>query len=122
MVDVTTSSILFTAAAYTVSVLIIQFIPLPFVSINSYFRLPFTLAIPSLVGYCLIFRARRIAQQDFEDRVVHSERLRGLKAGSDKDGDGTVETEERIKESAEWVNEFLRGVWPIINPEMSAFQ
>ncbi|KIJ54345.1 hypothetical protein M422DRAFT_73809 [Sphaerobolus stellatus SS14] len=118
MLDVTTSSMMFMAAAYAISVLIIQFIPLPFISINSHWRIPFALAVPSAIAYCLIFRLRRIAQQDFEDRVVHSERLRGLRAGSDQDGDGTVETEERMKESAEWVNEFLRGVWPIINPQM----
>ena len=44
--------------------------------------------------------------------------MRGLKAGSDVDGDGKISDEERIKESAEWANAVLRGVWPVMNPEL----
>ena len=36
----------------------------------------------------------------------------------DHDGDGMIGTGERIKESAEWMNAFLRGVWPLINPDL----
>ena len=32
--------------------------------------------------------------------------------------DGEVGEEERTKESAEWANAFLRGVWPIMNPDL----
>ncbi|KAF7799495.1 hypothetical protein EIP86_010730 [Pleurotus ostreatoroseus] len=59
-----------------------------------------------------------ISQRDFDDRVWDSERIRGLRAGSDLDGDGVVGPDERVRESAEWANAILRGVWPILNPDM----
>jgi len=118
MLDVTTRSMFAIAATFILSVLAIQFVPLPFIRINSYWRIPASLAVPSVLTYCIVYRLRRMTQQDFEDRAWHSERLRGMRAGSDLDGDGKVETEERTKESAEWANEFLRGLWPIINPQM----
>jgi len=118
MLAITTQSILAIVGTFVVSVIVLQLIPLPFIPINSALRIPFTLAVPSVVTYCLLYRFRRIAQRDFENRAWNSERIRGLTAGSDLDGDGKVNTEERTKESAEWANEFLRGLWPIINPQM----
>ncbi|KAG8829696.1 hypothetical protein FRC20_008608, partial [Serendipita sp. 405] len=57
--------------------------------------------------------------EDDADRHAWAvERRRGLQAGPDKDGDGKIEAEEKIKESAEWLNALLKGVWPIINPDM----
>lgn len=46
--------------------------------------------------------------------------MRGLQAGSDLNGDGKVEGDERTKEGAEWANAVLRGVWPIVNPDLFA--
>ena len=76
------------------------------------------LTIPSFFAYCQLFRIQCIAKTDFDDRAWHAERLRGLKAGSDWDGDGHVSDEERTKESAEWANAVLRGIWPIMNPDL----
>ena len=73
---------------------------------------------PSIFAYVLLFRLRNLARNDLDDRMWHSERMRGLKAGSDIDGDGKISDEERIKESAEWANAVLRGVWPVMNPEL----
>ncbi|KAI0690861.1 hypothetical protein BC835DRAFT_1352336 [Cytidiella melzeri] len=64
------------------------------------------------------FRMHRASQVEFDDRVWHSERMRGLRAGSDADVDGQVTTEERTNESAEWANALLRGIWPIMNPDL----
>ncbi|THH11592.1 hypothetical protein EW145_g532 [Phellinidium pouzarii] len=50
--------------------------------------------------------------------ISESHPLLGFTAGEDLDGNGTVDTDERIKESAEWLNSVLKGVWPIINPDM----
>ena len=44
--------------------------------------------------------------------------MRGLMAGSDVDHDGNVTDEERTKESAEWANAVVRGLWPIINTDL----
>ena len=76
------------------------------------------LVLPTVFAYVLLFRIKCIARMDFDDRVWHAERLRGLTAGGDEDGDGKVNSEERTKESAEWANAVLRGVWPIMNPDL----
>ena len=73
---------------------------------------------PAFLSYCLLFRANKMAEDDFERRIWHAERMRGLRAGSDVDGDGKVTDEERTRESAEWANAVVRGLWPIINPDM----
>ncbi|KAH9937796.1 uncharacterized protein BXZ73DRAFT_89230 [Epithele typhae] len=72
----------------------------------------------ALFAYAVLFRADRVATREWAQRVWHAERLRGLRAGDDLDGDGTVEDEERTRESAEWANAFLRGLWPVINTDM----
>ncbi|KAJ3557617.1 hypothetical protein NM688_g1373 [Phlebia brevispora] len=76
------------------------------------------LIFPACLTYALLFRLRSIAQRDFDDRSWESERTRGLRAGSDLNGDGIVDEQERVKESAEWANAVLRGVWPIMNPDL----
>ncbi len=65
-----------------------------------------------------MFRINKAAQGDFEQRVWHAERMRGLAAGSDVDGDGKVTDDERTRESAEWANAVIRGLWPIMNTDM----
>ena len=44
--------------------------------------------------------------------------LRKTERGSDEDSDGKVEANERVRESVEWLNALLRGVWPIINTNL----
>lgn len=73
---------------------------------------------PAFLSYSLLFRANKLAEDDFERRVWHAERMRGLRAGSDIDGDGKVTDEERTRESAEWANAVIRGLWPSINTDM----
>ena len=73
---------------------------------------------PAFFAYCLLFRANKLAADDFERRLWHAERIRGLRAGSDLDGDGKVTDEERTRESAEWANAILRGLWPVFNTDM----
>ncbi|KAI0672484.1 hypothetical protein C8Q78DRAFT_1027516 [Trametes maxima] len=73
---------------------------------------------PAFLSYCVFFRMNKVAETDFEQRVWHAERMRGLAAGSDVDGDGKVTDEERTRESAEWANAVVRGLWPIINTDL----
>ncbi|KAI0357862.1 hypothetical protein OH77DRAFT_1308845 [Trametes cingulata] len=73
---------------------------------------------PALLSYCLLFRVNKAAEADFEQRIWHAERMRGLAAGSDVDGDGKVTDEERTRESAEWANAVIRGLWPILNTDL----
>ncbi|KAI0703039.1 hypothetical protein BC835DRAFT_1079650 [Cytidiella melzeri] len=107
-----TPSILAIAFTYAACFLISHLIP------NALLSASFALVIPTLVAYTMNFRVHRASQVDFDDRVWHSERMRGLRAGSDVDGDGQVTTEERTNESAEWANALLRGIWPIMNPDL----
>ena len=89
---------------------------------NSILSMAFAIIVPTVVAYTVNFRIHRISKVDiFDDRAWHSERARGLRAGSDVDGDGKVTGEERTKESAEWSNALLRGVWPIMNPDLCVF-
>ena len=73
---------------------------------------------PAFLSYALLFRVNKVSEADFEQRIWHAERMRGLAAGSDVDGDGKVTDEERTRESAEWANAVIRGLWPIINTDM----
>ncbi|KAI8972445.1 hypothetical protein BD414DRAFT_469487 [Trametes punicea] len=76
------------------------------------------LLLAAFLSYCLFFRLNKSAEADFEQRVWHAERMRGLAAGSDVDGDGKVTDEERTRESAEWANAVIRGIWPILNTDL----
>ncbi|CCM05424.1 uncharacterized protein FIBRA_07641 [Fibroporia radiculosa] len=115
VVGVTSSSIVCICAAYTV-----LFFLSGLLNASAWLSFPLFLLPPSLLAYVLHFRMQNISQGDFEDRAWHTERIRGLRAGSDLDGDGQIEDEERTRESTEWVNSVLRGVWPIVNPDMFA--
>ena len=80
--------------------------------------LTLSLTPPSLLAYTLLFAIEKQSAEDFEDHVWDAERMRGTAAGQDQDGDGKISVDERIKESAEWLNAVLTGVWPIINPDL----
>lgn len=73
---------------------------------------------PAFLSYSLFFRMNKASEADFEQRMWHAERMRGLAAGSDVDGDGKVTDEERTRESAEWANALVRGLWPILNTDL----
>lgn len=118
VVSVTSSSLMIMGACYTLSALAFHVIPLPCLDKNSLTTVLVSLLPPSFLTYCLLFRMRKISTADFESRVWHSERVRGLTAGADHDGDGNVTDEEKSRESAEWANSLMRGIWPIINPDM----
>lgn len=75
---------------------------------------PLLLLLPNLLAYTMHFRVKKVSQNDFQDRIWHSERVRGLRVGDD----GGTGAEERTKESVEWLNSVLRGVWPVVNPDM----
>jgi hypothetical protein len=109
-------AIVYVAAAYTATFILTHLFS------NSLITTLLALGLPTFFAYCQLFRIKCIAVADFEDRAWHAERLRGLKAGSDWNGDGQVEDEERTKESAEWANTVLRGVWPILNPDLYVSQ
>lgn len=110
--EATYRSVLLTAAAYVTS----AFLASVFHAARYHFFL--WLIPPTVLAYIIVFRLRKIIREDLEDRVWHSERMRGLRAGSDVDGDGRVSDEERIRESAEWANAVMRGLWPVLNPEL----
>ncbi|THH27196.1 hypothetical protein EUX98_g6993 [Antrodiella citrinella] len=112
VITVTYQSIVIIATSYITFPILVHLF-----SASSY-ALLLSLIPPSLLTYVLVFRLRNVSRGDFEDRVWHSERMRGLRAGSDVDGDGKVTDEERTKESAEWANALLRGVWPVLNPDL----
>ncbi|KAI0267273.1 hypothetical protein BC834DRAFT_822647 [Gloeopeniophorella convolvens] len=115
VLSTSTQSVYALAATYALSLLLL-FIRVPL--IPTALRLFSALLLPVIVTSILIKRLRRTAVNDADARAWHSERIRGLRAGSDMDQDGTVSTEERIRESAEWANTLLRGVWPILNPSL----
>ncbi|KAI0654107.1 hypothetical protein C8Q70DRAFT_1029821 [Cubamyces menziesii] len=111
VLSVTNSTVAYTCAAFVIC----------FVLSNAFSTFPARTAclVPAaLFAYCLFFRANKAAEADFEQRVWHAERMRGLAAGSDVDGDGKVTDEERTRESAEWANTIIRGLWPILNTDL----
>lgn len=107
-------NIIYIALAYTLSFLASRLIS------NSFLSITLALVLPTSLAYILFFRINTLSQNDFDDRVWDSERMRGLQAGSDLNGDGKVEGDERTKEGAEWANAVLRGVWPIVTPDLFA--
>ncbi|KAH8119808.1 hypothetical protein DFH11DRAFT_1837886 [Phellopilus nigrolimitatus] len=78
----------------------------------------FTVTPPSILAYILLFTLDNQSAEDFADRVWDAERTRGLAAGGDYNGDGMAGDEGRVRESAEWLNTVLKGIWPIINPDL----
>jgi len=118
VVSTTCSSLVIVGASYALSTIFFRTVPLPYFTRDSFGTLVLSLLLPSILTYCLLFRLRRVSLTDFENRVWHSERLRGLAGGSDRDGDGVLRNEEKSRESAGWANSLLRGIWPIVNPEM----
>ena len=126
MLDLSQSFIIKIIAAYVSWLIALHFISsLPLLSrirfeshpyLNLSIFLTISLVPPSLFAYNLFFALDRKLAENFDDHAWDAERRRGLAAGEDQDGDGLVSTEERVKESAEWLNAFLKGIWPIINP------
>ena len=98
---------------FAVSLLGLLTLPLPRWILYPLAAIPPIVATPTFMNI-----VRNAARDDAEHRVWWSERVRGLRAGEDIDGDGDVETEERMRESAEWANNLLSGVWPIMNPSL----
>ncbi|OCH92775.1 hypothetical protein OBBRIDRAFT_864983 [Obba rivulosa] len=112
VISCTLTSLIYISAAYMTSAMVSSFL-CKSTLMHGMFMVP-----PSIFAYCMLFRLRNVSDDDFERRVWHAERMRGLRAGSDVDGDGQISDEERTRESAEWANSVMRGVWPIINPDL----
>ncbi|KAG8702280.1 hypothetical protein FRC08_003588 [Ceratobasidium sp. 394] len=80
----------------------------------------FSLVLPSLLSYVLIFRLHADSTNDFEAHVWDSERRRGVASvsvpeHSDDSGEGDAKV---LEESAEWANSVLKGLWPRIDPDL----
>ncbi|KZT25585.1 hypothetical protein NEOLEDRAFT_1065184 [Neolentinus lepideus HHB14362 ss-1] len=123
VVSITTQLITRITFAYTVSPLIAYFLSrLPYIRPTSATAtsILFLLSLipPTLFASGCIYKLYHDADSDFDDRLWHAERERGWRGGKDRNNDGTIEGEERFKESAEWVNDLVKGIWPIINPDM----
>jgi hypothetical protein len=101
------------AAVFTASFLALLILP-----VSRWILYPFTILPPIVTALTLLNKVRNTAINDADARVWYAERIRGLRAGRDADHDGEVETEERMRESAEWANGLLAGVWPIMNPSL----
>ncbi|KZT64142.1 hypothetical protein DAEQUDRAFT_718539 [Daedalea quercina L-15889] len=112
VLSATSTAILYSSAGYTLALLV------TLVFGSRLWLWPIILLPPTFLAYTMHFRVKNMSESDFQDRIWHSERVRGLRAGDDVDGDGSIDTEERTKESVEWLNAVMRGVWPIINPDM----
>lgn len=112
--------------AYTMFPLLIYLLPIPFISsiqsthphIHNTIRFALMLCPPTIFSVVLLFSVQRQSTEDFDDRVANAERERGLAAGENADEDGQANKEGRVRESAEWLNAVLRGVWPIVNPDL----
>lgn len=111
--EVALKSIRNLAIVFSVSLLALLALPLPRWILYPLVLLPPLVATPTLINI-----VRNASREDADARVWWSERVRGLRAGEDVDKDGDVETEERMRESAEWTNNLLAGVWPIMNPSL----
>lgn len=106
-----------TLAFTIVPILAFSFSP-PSLTNRPLFLLIPSLGIPAALSFMWMYRMQSKSQDDADRRAWDVERRRGLAAGLDKDKDGKIDVDEKIKESAEWLNALLAGVWPIINPDM----
>ncbi|KZV63998.1 hypothetical protein PENSPDRAFT_757538 [Peniophora sp. CONT] len=111
--EVALKSIQKLAIVFSVSFVALLVLPLP-----RWILYPLALVPPLVATPTFINIVRNASREDADARVWWSERVRGLRAGEDVDKDGDVETEERMRESAEWANNLLSGVWPIMNPSL----
>ncbi|CAG8636125.1 6307_t:CDS:2, partial [Acaulospora colombiana] len=68
-----------------------------------------SLGIPAALSLLWMYRMQSKGEDDADRRAWEVERRRGLQAGYDKDKDGKIEADEKIKESAEWLNSLLGG-------------
>ena len=118
VVSTTRASLLLAAAAYSIAFLLCALPHQTNFTARTAVSFCLGIGLPSLFAYVLIFRLGRLAHEDFQDRVWHSERLRGRRAGDDVDRDGQVASDERIEESAEWANALLTQICPRINPDL----
>ena len=80
--------------------------------------LRFSESLPNMDCAQLISAHEKVFEIPFNSRNKWMMTIQRERAGSDEDGDGQVNAEERTKESAEWANAILRGVWPIMNPDL----
>jgi hypothetical protein len=92
-------------------------VPLP-ITFSPVLRTVFALLPLAILAYSLDHHLRRLARLEFERTAWDAERARGRLAGHDKDGDGDVDPSERTRESAEWANALIAGVWPILNTDL----
>ena len=111
--EVALKSIRNLVAVFSLSLVALLTLPLP-----RWILYPLALLPPLVAAPTFIKIVRNASRDDADARVWWSERVRGLRAGEDLDKDGDVGTEERMRESAEWTNNLLSGVWPIMNPSL----
>ena len=105
-------------AAYLLIPIWAFFVSPPWLTSRPLLLLPLSLVPPSFIAFFLLHRLQRHAHEHEDQQVWNMERQRGLQAGCDLSDDGKVDTTERVRESAEWFNALLRGVWPIINTDL----
>ena len=77
-----------------------------------------SLLAPATVSYCVLYSIESQISQEYDRYAWDSERQRGLIAGEDEDRNGYISCDERIKESAEWLNSTLKCIWPIVNMDL----
>jgi len=104
--------------AYLLIPFLIFLISPPWLTSRPLLLLSLSFIPPSLITVFLLHRLQRHAHEHEDQQIWNMERQRGLQAGYDLNDDGKVDITERVRESAEWFNALLRGVWPIINPDL----
>lgn len=112
-------SLLRIVAAYTVlPILTVALVPYWLGSFPPILLYPLSMVAPTTLAVFMLFRLSKHAEEHADQQAWHTERMRGQKAGYDWNGSGKVDVDERLKESAEWFNGLLQGIWPIINPDL----
>lgn len=105
-------------AAYLLTTILAILISPPWLTSRPLLLLALSFVPPSFVSVFLLHRLQKHAHEHEDQQIWSMERQRGLQAGIDLNDDGKVDITERVRESAEWFNTLLRGVWPIINPDL----